>query len=188
MYNVYMKEENKRGPFSFKNRRIIYESPWTTFYEDAVMRPNGERVIWGITNPGEGSAIVALDSEQNVYLARGYMYALNTEMLVLPGGRIDWGESPLLCAKRELEEELGLRSEKWVHLGYYHMLPARIEDKTDFYLALDVTEHHASDPDGENFTVVKIPLVKAVDMVMNGEIHHAFAAQAILQAWYYINK
>lgn len=183
-----MKEENKRGPFLLKDRNIIYESKWTMFYEDSVIRPDGKDGIWGIMNPGQGSAIIALDIEKNVYLARGYMYALNRDMLVLPGGRIDDNESPLECAKRELEEELGLRSEKWVHLGYYHMLPARIEDKTDFYLALDVTEHHASDPDGENFTVVKMPLLKAVDMVMAGEIHHSFAAQAILQAWYYVNK
>jgi len=187
-YTWFMNEANKRGPYIVKDHKIVYQNPWTTFYEDSVVRPDGKDGIWGIANVGPGTAILALDKNRNVYLANGYMYANDKEMLVLPGGKRDEGESSLDCAKRELEEELGLQSEEWVHLGSYHVYPAIIEDETNIYLALNATEHTASDPDGENFTIKKIPLSKAVTMVMNGDIHHAMAAQAIMQACYYFQK
>lgn len=183
-----MNTNNKRGPYIINGHKTVYQNPWTRFYEDSVIRPDGSDGVWGIADVGPGTAVLALDNEHNVYLAHGYMYANNKDMLVLPGGKRDEGESRLACAKRELEEEIGLRSDEWVHLGSYHVYPAIIEDETDVFLALNATEHIASDPDGENFIIKKVPLEKAVEIVMNGEIKHAMAAQAIMQAWYYVNK
>jgi 8-oxo-dGTP pyrophosphatase MutT (NUDIX family) len=182
-----MNNKDKRGPYLIKDHKVIYKNPWTLFYEDSVIRPDGKDGVWGITDVGDGTAILALDSERNIYLAKGYMYANDKDILVLPGGKIDHNETPLDCAKRELEEEIGLRSDEWIHLGAYHVYPAIIRDKTDIYLALNATEHIASDPTGENFSIKKIPLKDAADMAMKGEIFHAMAAQAIMQAWYYFS-
>jgi 8-oxo-dGTP pyrophosphatase MutT (NUDIX family) len=180
--------EEKHGPYIVTDHKEVYKNPWTTFYEDAVIRPDGKLGVWGITNVGPGTAILALDKDHNVYLAKGYMYANNKEITVLPGGKIDGNESPLDCAKRELEEEIGLKSDTWIHLGTYHVYPAIIEDNTDMYLAMNATKHIASDPDQENFTLQVIPLEEAVRMAMNSEIFHCLAVQAIMQAWYYLQK
>ena len=182
-----MNEEKRHGPYIVKNHKVIYKNPWQTYYEDNIIKPDGNETIWGYADVGPGTAILALDKDRNVYLARGYMYATDKEILVLPGGRIDNGESPLACAKREPEEEIGLRSDEWIHLGTYHVYPGIVKDNTDVYLALNATEHYASDPDNENFTIEKIPLEKAVKMAMEGKFFHSMAVQAIMQAWYYFN-
>ena len=72
-------ENNKRGPYIVNEHTTVYKNPWTTFYEDKVTRPDGTDGIWGITDVGPGNAVLALDKDRNVYLARGYMYANDKE-------------------------------------------------------------------------------------------------------------
>lgn len=178
----------KQGPYTITNHKEIYKNRWLEVYEDTVIRPDGGDGIWSISNVGPGTAILPIDSDNNIYLAHGYMYANDIETNVLPGGKIDNNESPLECAQRELEEELGLRSNEWISLGSYHAYPAIIKDCTYVFLALNVTQHDISDPDGENFTLEKIPLEKAVAMVQDGKIKHANAAHAIMHAYIHINN
>ena len=59
-----------------------------------------------VVHPG-AVAIVPLLDDGRVVLERQFRYPVGRVMLEIPAGKIDVGEPPLLCAKRELLEETG---------------------------------------------------------------------------------
>jgi ADP-ribose pyrophosphatase len=82
-----------------------------TVYDGRLIDVTLER--WGdhereiVEHPG-AVAIVPIDREGMLTLVRQRREAVRTELLELPAGTLEKGESPLACARRELEEETGL--------------------------------------------------------------------------------
>ena len=59
----------------------------------------------------EAAAIVPFLSEEHVLMVRQFRYALGKETLEIPAGKMDPGEKPEECARRELLEETGFEAE-----------------------------------------------------------------------------
>jgi ADP-ribose pyrophosphatase len=58
----------------------------------------------------EAAAIVPFVSKEEILMVRQYRYALGRETLEIPAGKVDAGEKPEDCARRELLEETGYRA------------------------------------------------------------------------------
>ncbi len=102
-----------------------------------------------------------------------------------PAGGVEKGEAPLEAAKKELEEETGMRGKKWVSLGIVNPLTMVIKSPQNLFLALDLEEGTKTEKEIE---VIKIPLDEAYLMVLNGEITYAPSCVAILKAKVYLEK
>lgn len=63
--------------------------------------------------------MLALDHDKRIQLIRKYRYTTDTYSLEVPAGGIDLGEDPLVAAKRELREELGVEAGQWRQLGKF---------------------------------------------------------------------
>jgi ADP-ribose pyrophosphatase len=105
-------------PWKTVNSHVIYQNKWLTLYVDDVINPSGIATTYTYTAYPPYVMIVAHDNDQFVFV-RQYRYPLKREMIELPGGSIDKGESPLEAAKRELVEETGLSAQTWTQLGCY---------------------------------------------------------------------
>jgi ADP-ribose pyrophosphatase len=95
-----------------------------TVYLDEVSLKNGrisKRIC--IDHP-QAAAIVPFVSDNEIIMVRQYRYAMRKEMLEIPAGKIDKGESPEECIKRELVEETGfeVNTLKWLYT-YAHIIP-----------------------------------------------------------------
>jgi ADP-ribose pyrophosphatase len=98
-------------------------------YLDEVLLQNnqmGQRMR--IDHP-EASAIIPFLSDKEILMVRQYRYALGRETLEIPAGKLDPGESPEQCIRRELVEETGYEAGEiqWVYtyapaLGYSNEL------------------------------------------------------------------
>ncbi len=117
-----------------------------TVYLDEVSLKDGSisKRIW-VDHP-QAAAIVPFISDNEIIMVRQYRYALRREMLEIPAGKVDKGESPEECIKRELVEETGfeVKSLEWLYtyaptIGYsnelIHLYSGRdlkkLEKKTD---------------------------------------------------------
>ncbi|MEU8779100.1 NUDIX hydrolase [Streptomyces sp. NPDC048606] len=67
----------------------------------------------------DAAVIVAMDAEGLVAVLTSDLPDHGGEYLFLPGGRMEPGEDPQDCARRELLEESGVTAETWRHLGAY---------------------------------------------------------------------
>jgi ADP-ribose pyrophosphatase len=67
----------------------------------------------------DASVVVARDAHGLVAVLSARFPRHGGEFLFLPGGRMEDGESPEGCARRELREESGVTAESWRPLGSY---------------------------------------------------------------------
>jgi ADP-ribose pyrophosphatase len=90
-----------------------------------------------------------LESEDpRVLLIRQFRHAANGFILEIPAGRLDPGEAPEACARRELEEEAGRRAGTLRHLTTFYTTPGFTDEKIHLFLATDLTETaHAREKD-----------------------------------------
>ena len=103
-------------------------------------------------------------------------------MLELPAGKRDRkNEEPLSCGKRELLEETGATAENYTFLGKVYPTPGFCDEVIYLYLATGLSFGEAQPDEDEFVEVERIPLERAVDMVMNNEITDAKTQIAILK-------
>jgi len=87
--------------------RLAYDGLFLKVFSDEVQLPNQKLANREfIKHPG-AVAIVPLFDDNSVLLERQYRYPMHQAILEIPAGKLEFGEDPLLCAKRELEEEAG---------------------------------------------------------------------------------
>ena len=72
--------------------------------------PNGHRSARDIVRHPGAAAVVALTESGKIVLVRQYRTAIDRVTVEIPAGKLDPGEDPLDCAKRELHEETGFRA------------------------------------------------------------------------------
>ncbi|MCI7019939.1 MAG: NUDIX hydrolase [Clostridiales bacterium] len=165
----------------------LLDTPWVKVRRDAVRLSNGAKIddFYAITIR-DAAAIVALDGEGCLILKREYRYCQDRELLEIPAGAFNDGETdPLAVAQRELLEETGYVSDCWEYLGQTVESSAKMTNKMHLFLARNcrkVAEQKLDET--EELTVERVPLSKAVDMVMTNEICCNSSAHGILRtAW-----
>jgi ADP-ribose pyrophosphatase len=100
MYETISRKENYKG-------RIF------TAVTDTLRTPDGGKIKRDIiTKHSDAAAILVIKDDGNVVFVRQYRHAVGADVLELPAGIVDAGETPLECAVRELEEETGIIAPK----------------------------------------------------------------------------
>lgn len=176
----------KHGPWKIKGIKVKYQNPWITVREDAVVRPDGKPGIFGVVEMVPGVSVLPIDAQSNVYLTKEFRYAVGKESIEAASGGIDKGESPLKAAKRELKEELGIVAKKWVGLGMMNPFTSVVDSPAYLFLAQDISFTSAEYEGTEVIQHVKMPLKKAVQMVMESKITHGQTSVLILKAHNYL--
>lgn len=129
--------------------------------------------------------MVAVDDDGRVVLVRQYRAALDDWLLELPAGKLDIaGEDPMVCAQRELTEEVGLTASQWEPLATFHHSPGFCDELGRIYLARGLTEVPDSrqGPEEESMTIEWWPVADAVTMVADGTVHDAKTVIGLLMA------
>ena len=167
----------------YKDGISIYEGKIIKVEKWCVTLPDGREASREVVIHHGAAAVVPVDAQGNVTLVRQHRVALDTFTWEIPAGKLDFvGEDPLDCAKRELEEETGLRAVNWRKLSHVITTPGFCTEKIGIYLATDLSQHEAhADPD-EFLRLMKIPLSEAVKRVMAGEFQDAKTYLGLLMA------
>jgi ADP-ribose pyrophosphatase len=132
-----------------------------TVYEGRLFDVTVER--WGtnereiVEHPG-AVAIVAIDADGQIVLVRQLREAVRKELLELPAGTLDEGESPEACARRELREETGLTAGSWRMLGRFWTTPGFCRELMHVFVAEGVSEGDAAPETDESIQLKRIPL------------------------------
>lgn len=133
-----------------------------------------------IRHPG-GVAIVVVDADDRLLMVRQYRSGMGQESLGIPAGKRDPGETPEDCGRRELEEECGLIAGRLEPLATLYPTPAYCDEKIWIFTAKELTPGHVHPDEDEFITVEWVPLARAEQMVLAGEIEDAKTQIAILK-------
>jgi ADP-ribose pyrophosphatase len=140
----------------------------------AFEAPSGERFDRDIVHhPGAVSAVPVLRGGE-VLMVRQYRAAVDQELLEIPAGKRDVdGEPPEDTARRELEEEVGMRPGRLELLAEFYNSPGFCDEHSFVFLALDLEQVGDPDPQGPEEQVMTIERVSLADvprLVRAGEI------------------
>ena len=148
---------------------------------DDALLPNGTTAKREIVEHNGGVCVAPLDKDYNLYFVKQFRYPYMEVVTELPAGKLEKGEDPFEAGKRELKEETGATAGKYVDLGKLYPTPGYCGEIIHMYLATDL-EFGEQNPDEDEFLeVYKIPLKKAVEMVMNGEIRDSKTQTMVLK-------
>ena len=161
----------------------LLKTDFVTVKKDKVELPDGA-IIEDFYTVGiqDASMVAALTPNGDIILKKEYRHACGCDVIECPAGMFELGEEPLEVAKRELLEETGYTSDNWAYLGPTLESTSKLTNKMHLFLAKDclkVGEQHLDQY--ERINLIKVPLKKAVDMVMSGEINANSSAHLILR-------
>lgn len=172
-----------------KKENVIFEGRIITLKSDDVILPDGKVANREYVTHKGGVCVLPLDKDENIIFVRQFRYPYGKVLLEIPAGKRDsLTEEPKNCGMRELREETGAVCKELVPLGEFYPTPGYTNEVIYMYLAKDL-EFGEANPDEDEFLLVeRIPLRKAVDMVMSGEIKDGKTQAAILKTYYLLNK
>ena len=150
-------------------------------FVDQVELENGEKTFREVIKHPGGVCILPLDGDNNVLMVRQFRYPSHKVLLEIPAGKMEYGEDHRECGLRELKEETGCTCDEFTYLGNLIPTPAYDTEVIHMYLARGLHSGEQKLDEDEFLEVEKIPLDKAVEMVMNNEIADAKTQIALLK-------
>ncbi|HEY0296528.1 MAG TPA: NUDIX hydrolase [Bordetella sp.] len=100
---------------------LVYDGGFLKVRRDTVRLPNGRDAKREyVVHPGAVVVIAQLD-DGRLLVERQHRYPVGRVMTEFPAGKLDPGEDPLACAKRELFEETGYAAGQWAYAGALHL-------------------------------------------------------------------
>ena len=166
-------------------RRRIHTGRVVHLDVDTVQYPDGSTgEMEMLRHPGAAAVIpFASDprgADPTVLLIRQYRYATGGPLFEIPAGRLDAGEAPEQCARRELKEEVGVTAGRLERLTTIWTTPGFTDERIHLFWAADLAAGaHAREPD-EFIEVVPKPLSEVLGMVRGAEICDGKTVVAIL--------
>jgi ADP-ribose pyrophosphatase len=153
--------------------KLVYDGRWL----DVTFERWGKRER-EIVERADVVVVVALDSEGFVTLVRQFREPARAQLLELPAGRIEDGEEPLATAKRELEEETGLRGGRWRAGPVWWSTPGFCRERVHLFVAEELERGEPTPDADEVLEIVRRPVAELEAVV--GELEDAKSLAGIL--------
>ena len=149
-----------------------FEAPDGTRFEREIVR-----------HPGAVSVVPVIDGDAIV--VRQFRAPVGGEVLEIPAGKRDIdGESTEVTARRELEEEVGMRAGRLDKLAELHMTPGFSDEVMTIYMARDLEPCPTSvqGPEESYMSVERVALADVPALIAAGEIADAKSIIGLLLA------
>ena len=165
----------------------LYTGRVISLDRDTVRFPDGSvGQLEMVRHPG-ASAIVPFVSDPTgedpqILLIKQYRYAAEEFLYEIPAGRLDPGEAPPECAKRELKEETGCTAQQMEFLFTMFTTPGFTDERIHVFLARGLERGEAAREADEFMTVETVTLSSALRFIQEGRIKDGKTALSILFA------
>jgi ADP-ribose pyrophosphatase len=118
----------------------LYHGRIVSLDRDTVRFPDGSTgQLEMLRHPGASAVVPFLDdpgdTDPRVLLIRQFRHAAEDFIWEVPAGRLDPGETPEACARRELEEETGMRARMLERLTMIYTTPGFTDERIHLFLA-----------------------------------------------------
>ena len=164
------------------DRRTVFDGRVLKVGIDRLRLPDGGTIDFELIRHSGGAVIVPITEDGRVLLLRHYRYTFEEWLLEAPAGKLEPGEDPEACARRELEEETGWRASRLTPLGSIRTSPGFTDEVLHLFLARDLRPGTQALERMELLTVEALALEDAVAMALDGRIGDGKTVCAVLRA------
>lgn len=166
----------------------IYNGRIFKVTKDMALLENGREALREVVHHSGGVTVIPITDNNEIIMVKQYRYPYHKAILEIPAGKLEKGESHYDAGKRELLEETGCTCSEYEFLGEVFPTPAYVTEVIYMYMARGL-EFSKQNLDSDEFLdVVKLPVEKAFEMVMNGEIADSKTQIGVLKAYYLLKK
>jgi ADP-ribose pyrophosphatase len=175
---------NKMGLLEEKtlSSEKIYSGKVISLQVDEVELPNGKIAKRELIKHPGAVAIIAITDENKIVMVEQYRKALEQTIIEIPAGKLERGEQPDVCAKRELEEETSYECESLELLNSFYTSPGFANEIVHVFLAKGLTkmEDAAGLDEDEFVNLMELTIEEALQAIEDKKIYDAktiFAVQ-----------
>ena len=159
----------------------VYEGKIFTILHDTAKLENNETATRDVLVHTGGVCVIPVTENNEIFMVKQFRYPFRDVTEEIPAGKLEKGENPYDCGKRELLEETGCTCTEYIPLGEIYPTPAYNTEIIRVYLAKGLHYEKQNLDEDEFLDVEKIPLADAVQLVMDGKIKDAKTQIAILK-------
>ncbi|MEG1849537.1 MAG: NUDIX hydrolase [Oscillospiraceae bacterium] len=170
------------NPEQMLTTRRVYDGKILSLRVDTVRLPNGATATREVIEHHGAAGVVAFDADGRLLLVRQHRYPIEQSMLELPAGKLDPGETPEQCARRELEEETGYACGSLTPLGTVVPAAAYLTEVVHLFLARELIPSRQRLDADEFLSVEPIDFDEAVRLVMAGRLTDGKTQVGVLKA------
>jgi ADP-ribose pyrophosphatase len=159
----------------------IFSGKVISLHLQDVELPNGKQSKREIIKHPGAVAILAITDDKKVVMVEQYRKALERTIVEIPAGKLEKGEEPALCARRELEEETGYECESLEWLTSFYTSPGFADEIVHVYVArgLSKKENAAALDEDEFVNLEELTLEEAAQYVKEQKIYDAKTVFAV---------
>ena len=161
------------------SQKKIYDGV-ISFFKDEVKLINGQKASRVYTKHPGASAVVPLTKEGKIIFVEQYRYPVHKITLEIPAGKLKPKQSPLACAKAELEEETGYSAKKFTKMLAFHPSVAFSTEILHIYLAKDLKKGKQHLDADEFVNTKELTLKQSLQYIKIGKIKDSKTIIAIL--------
>jgi ADP-ribose pyrophosphatase len=160
--------------------RRLYEGRVLSLDVDEVSEPGGVTGTREVVRQTGSVAALPVLGDGRIVLVRQYRYAVSDFVWELPAGRRDPAESPEAGARRELEEEVGLRAASLEPISTFWTTPGFCDEVMHLFRATGLESIPPRPEADERIEPGTFTLDEAMAMVARGEIREGKTLVALL--------
>ena len=159
----------------------IFDGRIISVQVDEVELPNGKTSTRELVKHPGAVAVIAMTEEGKIVLVEQYRKPLEKELVEIPAGKLEKGEDPEICAKRELEEETGYGCDSLELVSSFYTSPGFADELIHVYVAkgLKKLENAAGLDEDEFVNLMEVTLEEALEFIKNQRIFDAKTIYAV---------
>ena len=153
-------------------RKEIYKGKIISLVADSIVHdqdPSNKKVFDVVVHPG-AVVIIPVDEQGNLILVKQWRRAANQILIELPAGTLEKDEDPLACAMRELQEEIGYKSDEILPFGGFFTAPGFCTEYLYLFIARNLQPSRLIGDDTDEIDSLVVSLDKALEMIEKEEI------------------
>jgi ADP-ribose pyrophosphatase len=151
-----------------------------SFRLDEVRFPSGRRGRYVFADyPYEVCFVLPMDEAGRVLLLKQFRYPIGEELIEIPAGSPEAGESLEDCARREAQEETGFRVQRVRHVLTYYPSPGSSNEKAHIFFGSGLSPATKDDSSNEVVEPFFVERNEAFRMLAEGRIRNGGAALAL---------
>jgi 8-oxo-dGTP pyrophosphatase MutT (NUDIX family) len=177
------------GPWKRRSVSPRYENAWISVEHHDVITPGGNPGIYGVVHfKNVAIGVIPLAANHDTWIVGQYRYPLREYSWEIPEGGGPVGTDPLLSARRELLEEVGLHASRWDQILEMDVSNSVSDERCIIYLARELEARKAHPDDTEELSVRRIPFRELHQGVVEGKYKDSLTIAGVLKLDYLLKN
>lgn len=174
---------DETNPWTFLTSRTAYQNPWIRVEHHEVLRPDGGPGLYGIVRfRFRAVGVLAVEEDGFVHLVGQFRVPLMRYSWEIAEGGAEPGESLEVAARRELEEEIGVRAGRLVPVLKLALSNSVSDEEAWCFLAFDISPGVVAPDETEALAQKRVHFTVLLGDILAGRIDDAITVATALRA------